>query len=177
MKFTFATDNSRDDSASQILLQSDGKILAIGSYVTHDQHEARWGIRRFNANGSPDTGFGENGIARYAFGTEGGDVEDVGPTARSFAFTSDNAVIVAGFVEERLNRLALAKVELGGEAFLAADGQWTLIVDGTDESDDISIDINPNNASELIATRNGESLSFDLADVKRISIDAARRRR
>jgi len=50
---------SQDDIAFAIVLQPDGKIIAVGSSSTTP---AKVVVIRYNANGTPDTGFGNNGI-------------------------------------------------------------------------------------------------------------------
>src|SRR5882762_5533538 len=50
---------SQDDIAFAIVPQPDGKIIAVGSSSTTP---AKVVVIRYNANGTPDTGFGNNGI-------------------------------------------------------------------------------------------------------------------
>ncbi|MGZ5566344.1 MAG: hypothetical protein ACXWKG_04950, partial [Limisphaerales bacterium] len=53
------------DSWSKIILQPDGKILAVGQTATYDQLV----VGRFNQNGVLDNTFGANGIVRLSLGT------------------------------------------------------------------------------------------------------------
>src|SRR5258706_2349779 len=56
---TTDVNTSQDDIAFATVLQPDGKIIAVGSSSTTP---ARVVVIRYNANGTPDTGFGNNGI-------------------------------------------------------------------------------------------------------------------
>src|SRR5882762_8016057 len=56
---TTDVNTSQDDIAFAIVLQPDGKIIAVGSSSTTP---AKVVVIRYNANGTPDTGFGNNGI-------------------------------------------------------------------------------------------------------------------
>jgi uncharacterized delta-60 repeat protein len=52
-----------------VALQSDGKIVAVGSFGLHSGgNNSDYLIVRFNANGSPDNGFDNDGIVTKGFG-------------------------------------------------------------------------------------------------------------
>src|SRR5207247_10168527 len=50
---------SQDDIAFAVVVQADGKIIAVGSSFTTPKSVV---VIRYNANGTPDTAFGNNGI-------------------------------------------------------------------------------------------------------------------
>src|SRR5438552_7539232 len=56
---TTDVDTSQDDVAFATVLQPDGKIIAVGTSFTTP---ARIVVIRYNANGTPDSSFGNNGI-------------------------------------------------------------------------------------------------------------------
>ena len=53
--------NTTDETIEDIAVQSDGKIVVVGTVVQSGQSIAQPAATRFNANGSIDTGFGTNG--------------------------------------------------------------------------------------------------------------------
>ena len=75
------------DVAWDTAIQADGKIVVVGS--TSNGSFSDFAVARFNADGSPDTGFGTGGIANFDF--LGGNDE-----ARSVAIDSAGNIVVAG---------------------------------------------------------------------------------
>lgn len=72
-----------------IMVQPDGKILAAGTYSPI----FLWNVMllvRFNADGSLDTGFGEDGIVNYSH-------NDVDDEVFNMALTAEGNIVVAGF--------------------------------------------------------------------------------
>ena len=59
-----------ENSLSSLALQSDGKILAAGSYMYSEGSPNEVALSRYNPNGSIDTTFGQNGKFLSFFGTE-----------------------------------------------------------------------------------------------------------
>jgi uncharacterized delta-60 repeat protein len=58
-----------NDYAEDVLIQPDGKIIAVGgSYGINNQAYTDFTLARFNSNGTLDTGFGTGGWARADFG-------------------------------------------------------------------------------------------------------------
>ena len=82
-----------EDSARSVALQSDGKIVVVGSvFTTTDQNGSPFydlAMVRYNANGSLDTTFNGTGKVIKDFGSAG----DIG---RSVAIQSDGKILVAG---------------------------------------------------------------------------------
>ncbi len=76
-----------DDSASDLLIQPDGKILVSGSSKNGSYYD--FALLRYNIDGSLDTDFGNNGSTVTAIGTS----QDYG---NSVAIQSDGKILVAG---------------------------------------------------------------------------------
>src|SRR5262249_37527240 len=74
--------------ARSLLLQSDGKIVVTGLTILGGS-QAAISLARFNANGSPDLGFGMNGKVVTGFGA----IERVFATA----LQTDGKIVPAGF--------------------------------------------------------------------------------
>lgn len=90
----FGTDGEVDvvftgssDSAQALALQGDGRIVVAG--YTGSGRLADFALARYEANGSPDTGFGTAGVATTDFG---------GSTDRAYAvlIQDDGKIVVAG---------------------------------------------------------------------------------
>ena len=78
------TFNSNSDYLFKVVLQSDGKIVAVGSTNT-----TAFLLARFNADGSLDQAFGTSGSVETTFG-------DQTAEARAVALQPDGKIIVAG---------------------------------------------------------------------------------
>lgn len=72
--------------ASAVVLQRDGKIVAVGDV------SSRFGLVRYNANGSLDPSFGSGGKAKAGFGSG----SSASPTAA--VLQRDGRIVVAGWV-------------------------------------------------------------------------------
>ncbi|HEX8367770.1 MAG TPA: FG-GAP-like repeat-containing protein [Pyrinomonadaceae bacterium] len=68
--------NGGNDNALSVLIQPDGKIVAIGSARAVNASDTGFGLVRYNANGSLDAGFGAGGKALTTFAGGEGFVED-----------------------------------------------------------------------------------------------------
>jgi uncharacterized delta-60 repeat protein len=77
-----------DDSASDVAIQANGKIVAAGS-AGYNGAAARFGLARYRWDGSLDTSFGGNGMATTRF-SKGFDF------ARGLAIQPDGKIVVAG---------------------------------------------------------------------------------
>ncbi|HKA22449.1 MAG TPA: delta-60 repeat domain-containing protein [Blastocatellia bacterium] len=73
-----------DDGIKSIAIQSDGKIVAVGSSLGM----ARFAMARYNSDGSIDTSFGFAGKVTTSFGT--------GSAARAVAIQADDKIVVSG---------------------------------------------------------------------------------
>ena len=66
------TDFGLTETASSVVVQSDGKIIvAGGTYPIFPSSGGQFALARYNSNGSLDTSFGDNGLVRTTFSTSG----------------------------------------------------------------------------------------------------------
>ena len=93
----------KSDFSTTAALQSDGKILVAGRVFSDAGTEADIGLARFNADGTPDTNFGRQGIVRIDF-SEGGIVDQnfsggAWDEASRLAVRSDGKITIGGFTQ------------------------------------------------------------------------------
>lgn len=81
------------DEANAVVIQADGKIVVGGFAFNRDGVTNYFALARFNADGSPDTGFGENGKLITDFGGRF-NAEEI----NALALQDDGKLIAAGFV-------------------------------------------------------------------------------
>ena len=93
---TFGTNgivtNSGIDGGMDLVIQPDGKIVVVGFYA--DGEGTGFHVSRFNSNGSPDTTFGTNGIAKPLKFT--GCCADQVADGHSIALGPNGKILVAG---------------------------------------------------------------------------------
>ncbi len=77
------------DIGQSIALQSDGKILVGGRSYNGSNND--FALVRYNADGSLDTDFDDDGVVSSAFGTSSDD------TGRAVAVQGDGRIVVAGY--------------------------------------------------------------------------------
>jgi uncharacterized delta-60 repeat protein len=80
---------SFDQSARSVLLQTDGKIVAVG-YADTESSDSDFLVARLNSNGRLDTTFGIGGTVRTSFG-------DLNGGANSSVLQPDGKIVAAGF--------------------------------------------------------------------------------
>src|SRR5437867_955577 len=85
-------------SAYQVLLQSDGKIITVG-YANTEDSDSDFLLARLNPRGSLDTTFGVGGKVRTSFG-------DLNGGANGAALQSDGKIVAVGFQATATNRFA-----------------------------------------------------------------------
>ncbi|MEO7210009.1 MAG: T9SS type A sorting domain-containing protein [Chitinophagaceae bacterium] len=89
-------------TSTAIALQSDGKIISGGTYGFYYLRNPPYYIARYNADGSVDQGFGQEGIAKYAFGLgEGGD--EWANDLNAIAIQPDGKIICGGNEGDYIN--------------------------------------------------------------------------
>ncbi|MBG9389182.1 calcium-binding protein [Caenimonas aquaedulcis] len=79
--------NSGADAAVRVLMQPDGKLLAIGNATIGGS--TQFAIARYNSNGGLDTGFGNAGIVTT-------DIDANGDTAYAAVMQADGKIVVVG---------------------------------------------------------------------------------
>ncbi|MEP6705686.1 MAG: hypothetical protein ABJB34_12845, partial [Acidobacteriota bacterium] len=75
--------------AEDVAVQADGKLVLVGSTLGPDMTQD-YGIVRLNSNGSPDTGFGINGLLTISFDAGANEM------ATAVVIQSDGKIVVAG---------------------------------------------------------------------------------
>ena len=124
------TDFGADEGASDVAVQPDGKIVAVG--VVSDDFT----VARYNADGSPDAGFGGgDGQVETGFGAD--------ESATSVAIRPDGRIVVGGFTEAGPSppNFALARYRPDGALDLSFDGDGLTFTDfgGEDAATDVEL--------------------------------------
>ncbi len=118
------TDISGFDDASDVAIQPDGKIVAVGGTSIAD-----FAAVRYNADGTLDTGFGSGGVVTTDFGGQ--------DRAYAVALSGDK-IIVAGRGNEDF---ALARYNADGslDNTFSGDGKETTDISSFDDASDVAI--------------------------------------
>ena len=114
---TDVTTTGKDDFAYAVAIQSDGKIIAAGPASNGADND--FALVRYNTDGSPDAGFGTNGIVTTDVTMTGKD-----DFAYAVAIQSDGKILAAG------------------SAFNGADNDFALVRYNTDGSPDAGFGTN-----------------------------------
>ncbi len=85
------------DRFSAVALGKDGKLYAAG--LTSDGIDQKIAVARFSTDGTPDTAFGEDGVASVNVSPNDGDAASQLEQARSLVFLSDGSVVAVGTAE------------------------------------------------------------------------------
>jgi uncharacterized delta-60 repeat protein len=101
----------------EITTQSDGKILASGSYGIGEQMD--FALLRFNSNGSLDTTFDKDGIVTTDFS-----IYDYG---YSIATQTDGKIIIGGSTNINGGKFALARYNTDGSLDTSFDGDGKVV--------------------------------------------------
>jgi uncharacterized delta-60 repeat protein len=105
------------DSATDVLIQPDHKIIAIGT-ATIGSGQSDFAVVRFDPDGIPDPSFSGDGIQTTAF--------DVLSVAHSAALQPDGKIVVAGYTSDQSNsRIAVARYRIDGtlDPTFSGDGE------------------------------------------------------
>lgn len=114
-------DNGASD-AQAVVVQSDGKIVAAG------QSGGDFAVVRYEADGDPDTDFGEDGQVLTAFAG--------GAYGHDMALQSDGRIVVAGNAGSPSIDFALARYDTDGslDTSFGGDGRVTTPLNGDDSA-------------------------------------------
>lgn len=103
LDYTFGSDGKvtsptgfGSDYGYAISIQSDGKIVVAGQISVPAQPSGRFGVARYNANGSVDYSFGTEGKVTTAIGL----LYDVG---KALTIQTDGRIVVAGYTNNGTN--------------------------------------------------------------------------
>ncbi len=91
------------DLVYDVAIQSDGKIVAVGTYQDYQLGPYYTAICRYNTNGQLDSTFGNYGIVRLIFGTDNG--------LTTIKIQADQKIIVGGYAQIGLtNQFTIARL-------------------------------------------------------------------
>ena len=110
--------NSSTGEANAVALLPDGKLLVAGT-SSFNASNFNFGLARFNADGTVDTGFGFNGAVSADFGSNS-------EAAFDLAVQADGKIVLVG---KSANNLALARFNADGSLDTSFDGDGLLVTD------------------------------------------------
>jgi uncharacterized delta-60 repeat protein len=116
------------DFANAVVIQPDGKIVVAGVADRENaSSDSKFGLVRYNADGSLDTTFDGDGIVITNFVVGNLTRED----ARSIALQPDGKIVVAGYAELNTNNFAFALVRynVNGSLDTSFDGDGKAVFD------------------------------------------------
>ena len=125
--FPNPTPSEPNDSAGEIFLRSDGKILIAGR-VHHVSFD--YGIARYNGDGSLDSSFGQNGQIASNFPRQ---ASGNASKETAMAVQADGKIIIGGFTQSNgANLFALSRYEANGnfDSTFGNGGQVTANLSG-----------------------------------------------
>ena len=152
----------RVDKATDVAIQSDGKILVAG--YSNNENNSDFALVRYNSNGSLDPTFDGDGKATTAFGS----ADD---SANSLAIQHDGKIVVVGVSFNGIHTdFALARYNANGSLDTTFDGDGRITTDfGATPDAAMSVAIQ-NNGSIVVAGVGGTLDEFELA---RYNIDGS----
>ncbi len=157
VRTSFAAYPGKDAALSDIAIQSDGKIVAVGGIYDYNEYESSFALVRYNTNGSPDTSFGTGGMVTTQF-----DSSENG--ASSVAIQSDGKIVAAG--SSGNSRFALARYNTDGslDSTFGIGGKVVTSIGGnTAGASDIAIQSDGKIVAAGISYSSGNSYKFALA--------------
>ncbi len=140
------TDFGGFDTLSDIAIQADGKIVAVGS----GSMEFDFAVARYNINGTLDTGFDGDGKVTTDFGAI--------DTARAVAIQPDGKIVVLG---SGGGNFCLARYNSNGSLDTAFDGDGKVITDLPDSQIGNDIVIQPDGKIVVAGRSSGGLLTDD----------------
>jgi uncharacterized delta-60 repeat protein len=122
------------DAASDVAIQGDGKIVALGRAYVSSTFDADFALARYNTDGSLDATFGTGGKVNTDFG---GDFD----LAFGVAIQGDGKIVAAGETDSGTEGFALARYTTDGslDTTFDGDGKVTTGFGGFDEAFGVAI--------------------------------------
>lgn len=135
------------DQANAVVIQSTGKIVAVGSAVNPGTGFSNFAIARFNTNGTLDTTFGDPLTPGKRTSTVLGDAE-----AFAAAMQTDDSIVAAGRTSDLTNGnvFAIARFTAGG-ALDATFGSSGIVTTNFNSADDQARGVAIDGANNIIA--------------------------
>lgn len=147
----------RSDGADDLAIQSDGKIVAVGSGFSAVVRPVDFALARYNRDGTLDATFGDGGKVLTTFEPNSID------SANAVVIQSDGKIVAAGLMRSGLAReFAVARYLPNGslDASFGGDG---LVVTPISAGDDIVFDLAVQPDGKLIAAGWSSPGGFDIA--------------
>lgn len=137
------TDLADDDQANDVAVQSDGKIVSVGSSDDNSLVESRWALTRHNADGTPDTGFGDGGTVTTPINNMDPNLQ--WSEANAVALQPDGRIVVAGYSWREYEDccwFTVARYNSDGslDNTFSGDGRYFADIAGPTEARDVAID-------------------------------------
>ncbi|WP_330264734.1 calcium-binding protein [Streptomyces griseorubiginosus] len=132
-----------DDQANDVAVQPDGKIVSVGSSGDQSVIEGRWALTRHNADGTPDTGFGDGGTVTTAINNMDPNLQ--WSEANAVALQPDGKIVVVGYSWREYENccwFVVARYNADGtlDNGFSGDGRYFADIDGPTEARDVAID-------------------------------------
>jgi uncharacterized delta-60 repeat protein len=144
------------DGANAILIQPDGKIVAVGT-AGYNTGTVTFAVARYNTDGSPDTTFDSDGKATTNLGTYS--------SAYAAILQGDGKIVVGGDVFiAPISRFGLARFNADGTLDATFDGDGKVVTSFTNDAGINSLALEPDD--QVVAaglTDNGSNLDFVFA--------------
>jgi uncharacterized delta-60 repeat protein len=141
------------DTVSEIAIQSDGKIVAVGTSVTGLTERFRFALARYNGDGSLDPSFGGDGKLITTFGKTGDD------SASAVALQPDGKIVAAGQALVTVGKFALARYNTDGSLDQTFGGDGRVTTHLSSGSDDVATDVALQNDGRIVAGGSSQNVS------------------
>lgn len=152
---------------NDIVIQDDGKVIAIGIYVSSEEEPGDLALARYNADGSLDETFSDDG--KLLINTEPGGGHD---GAFSAAIQADGKLVVLGFEYETDLKFTLLRFNTDGtlDGSFGTGGVVSPIFG--DYSDEVeALDLAINDDGEIFVAASSLGLGGDVADFSVVKYD------
>lgn len=157
----FGFGSKHQDYASDLIIQSDGKILVAGSTRSANTSNKDFAIARLNANGSLDKTFSGDGKQITNFGAD--------DSALGLALQSNGKIVVAGNKYTGNQSVALVRYNKNGSLDTTFNGTGKLVFSVLSGLDSQANDVIVQSDGKIVllgATNNTDTSSFDFALVR-----------
>ena len=167
------TDLSEGSAANAVVIQSDGRIVAVGetkvfvSFQVSDHRGTAFALARYNSNGSLDTSFGGGGkviefiTTHLDTGPQGLFIRDKSGVAKAAAIQSDGKIIAAGYAVKYRdphlsqdishNDFVLARFNTDGSFDTSFSDNGVVLTDVGSKSDDTAFSVTVQSDGKIIA--------------------------
>jgi len=148
--------SGNNDMASELAIQTDGKILVVG--FTEVGSRSYFALARYNTNGVLDPSFGSNGKVITTLGT-------ISDGAYSIALQNDGKIVVAGFSYQSMKDFAVVRYNTDGtlDSSFGQNGVVTTNFGADHNSGASSVAIQTDGKIVLVGGTNNNGMIRDIA--------------